>query len=226
MIYNSMNCGIDVSHYVGSVLCWTCTFMEYSYYCFNSNHCFGSVGLRKKDYYILNQQYDKDSFEKLRAKIVADMKGRGEYGEFFPVNISTFGYNESAAQEQFPLFKEEALAAGFKWEDYPRGIYGKGTITWDKIPDSIDDCGSMDVTKEIFSCTQCRKNYLIIPREVTFYKDLHIPLPRLCPDCRHDRRFKTRGPNRLWRRLAPSHRPAGIIFVLFTQSPLQPSLSA
>ena len=114
MIYNSMNCGIDASHYVGSALCWTCTFMEYSYYCFNSNYCFGSVGLRKKDYCILNQKYNKDSFEKLRAQIVEDMRERGEYGEFFPVDISTFGYNESAALEQFPLSKEEALATGFK----------------------------------------------------------------------------------------------------------------
>lgn len=59
LIYNSMNCGIDAARYVCSSLCWTCASLWYSYYCFNSNNCFGSVGLRKKDYCILNKQHSK-----------------------------------------------------------------------------------------------------------------------------------------------------------------------
>jgi len=200
MVYNSMNTGINVSHYIGVALSWTCSFMEYCYYCFNSNNCFGSAGLRKKNYCILNKQYDKAGFTKLRSQIIEDMKKRGEWGDFFPPQISVFGYNDSAAQEQFPLSKEEALAKGFKWEDHPRGTFGKETVSWNKIPDSINELGALDPTKEVFVCTQCKKNYLIIPRELEFYKRLEIPLPRLCPDCRHARRFQARGPNRLWPR--------------------------
>ncbi|MFH0712257.1 MAG: hypothetical protein V2A55_00130 [Candidatus Jorgensenbacteria bacterium] len=199
-VFNSMNAGIEVSDYICCNLSWSCSFMWYSYYCFNSNNCFGSVGLRKQNYCILNKQYDKESFEKLKDKIIEDMKQRGEYGEFFPASISAFGYNESAAQEQFPLTKNEALKRGFKWEDYPRGTYDKGTVSWDKVPDSIDDIGGMDVSKEIFTCLDCKKNYKVIANEFAFYKKLQIPLPRLCPDCRHLRRFTARGPNRLWNR--------------------------
>ncbi|MDA2921928.1 hypothetical protein MYX07_01540 [Patescibacteria group bacterium AH-259-L07] len=200
LMYNSMNAGIEASHYIGSALCWTCSFMDYSYYCFNSNHCFGCAGLRKKNYCILNKQYSKEDYKVLRGQIVEDMKERGEWGEFFPPFISTFGYNETAAQEQFPLSKEQARRQGFKWEDYPRGTFDKETVAWEDMPDSIHEAGNLDVTKEIFVCLECRKNYRIIPLEFKFYKHFEIPLPRLCPDCRHLRRFIARGPNRLWHR--------------------------
>ncbi len=196
LIYNSINSGIEVSNYVACAQCWTCSFMEYSYYCFNCNHCFGCAGLRKKDRCILNHEYDKASYERLRDAIVSEMKAKREYGEFFPIAISAFGYNESAAQEQFPLTKAEAIARGCKWEDTPRGTYGKGTIGWDKVPDTYD---GFNPTKHVFTCTNCKRNYLVIPNEATFYKKLAIPVPRLCPDCRHERRFAARGPNRVSR---------------------------
>ena len=53
---------------------------------------------------------------------------------------------------------------------------------------------------DIFACATCKKNYRIIPREADFYRRFSIPIPSLCPDCRHLRRFAARGPNRLWKR--------------------------
>ncbi len=29
---------------------------------------------------------------------------------------------------------------------------------------------------------------------------MDLPIPRICPDCRHAKRFKNRGPNKLWHR--------------------------
>jgi hypothetical protein len=200
MMYNSMNAGMNVSNQICSRMCWSSTFMSYCYYSFDSNNCFGCVGLRNKNYCILNKQYEPDAFNKLKEQIIEDMKKRGEYGEFFPADIAIFGYNESAAYDQFPLAKEEALKSGFRWEDYPRGTFGKETIDWKNIPDSIREIGSIDIPNQIFACTSCKKNYRIIPDEFGFYKKLGIPLPRLCPDCRHARRFAARAPNRLWKR--------------------------
>ena len=130
----------------------------------------------------MNKQYDKENYEKIREQIVQELRSSGMYGEFFPQWVSPYGYNESSAQEQFPLSKEQALAQGFKWEDSERGTYGK------------------ENGKDIFACQQCKKNYRIIQREFDFYKRLSIPLPLLCPDCRHLRRITARGPNRLWKR--------------------------
>ena len=35
----------------------------------------------------------------------------GEWGEFFPSTLSPFGYNETVAQEYFPLTREEVLGS-------------------------------------------------------------------------------------------------------------------
>jgi hypothetical protein len=89
-------------------------------YCFYASACknsFGCVNLKRKKYSILNKEYSKEAYERLRETIIADMKQypyidpRGNtytYGEFFPPNLSPFGYNETAAYEYFPLSESEA----------------------------------------------------------------------------------------------------------------------
>lgn len=200
LIYNSTNTGLIGSNCICCSMCWGNNFLTYCLYCFDSNNCFGSVGLRKQKYCILNKQYSEEQYEQIKKQIIESMKVTGEYGEYYPAHLSAFGYNEACVQEQFPLTKEQALEQGFKWEDHPRGTYGKETLSTNQIPDSILELNELDVPKQIFACLNCQKNYLIIPREFDFYKQLQVPLPRLCPDCRHQRRFKARGPNKLWRR--------------------------
>lgn len=198
-IYNSINAGIDNSNLICDALCWTCSFVEYSMYCFNSNNLFGCVGMRKKNYCILNKEYTKEEYEKIVNEIKKELKEKGEYGQFFSKDLSCFGYNETPAGEQFPFSKEQALAEGFGWEDTARGTYGKETKKIDEMPESFSDI-DFDVTKEVYVCESCSKNYKIIPNEFLFFNKLNVPLPRLCPDCRHYRRMKSRGPNKLWHR--------------------------
>lgn len=182
MIYNSHNTAAKSANCICCSICWGDSFLQYCVYCFDSQDCFASSGIRKKQYVILNKQYSKEEYEKLKSLIISHMRNNSVYGEFFPPLLSTFGYNESSAQEQFTLTKEQAIAEGFKWEDTERGTYGK------------------ENGKDIFACETCKKNFRIIPREFEFYQRLSIPLPQLCPDCRHSRRFTARGPNRLWKR--------------------------
>lgn len=197
--YQCVNSGQEASNNMMSSLVWTTSFATYSWHCLGSQSLFGCVGLRQQKYCILNKQYSKEEYEAVTFKIINKLKETGEYGQFFPAYISCFGYNEACVQEQFPLTKEEALDQGFKWEDTPRGTYGKETKKWDEVPDSIHDT-QFDVAKEIFVCEKCEKNYKIIENEFLFYKKLSIPLPHMCPDCRHNRRFIARGPNKLWHR--------------------------
>ena len=199
LIYNSLNSGIEGSNIVCGYQCWGSQFLGYSVHCPNTEDCFGCAGLRKGKYSILNKPYEKEEYEKLKAEIVEKMKVEEAYGDFYPPAMSAFGYNETSAMIEYPLSKEEALAKGFKWEDTPRGTYGKTTITWGDVPDSIGKTNN-DIVKEIFECIECKKNYRIIPNEFSFYQKLSIPVPRLCPECRHARRVAARGPNRLWHR--------------------------
>ena len=65
------------------------------------------------------------------------MKKTGEWGEFFPISLSPFAYNETVAQEYFPLTKEEAIKKGYKWKDKISRDFRPATIT--HIPDDIAD---------------------------------------------------------------------------------------
>ena len=175
--------------------------MEYCINCQSSQHCLLCAEGKKMQYCILNKQYSKEEYEKLRLEIITRLKKEAIYGDFFPAGISSFGYNESSAIDEYPLTKEEALTRGFKWEDMERGTYGKETVDWHNFPDSIRDLPKdFDILKEIFVCTQCKKNYRVIADELAFYQRMEIPIPRLCPECRHVRRFRARGPNKLWHR--------------------------
>ncbi len=170
--------------------------IEYSMFVINSSNCFGCVNLRKKEYCILNKQYTKEEYFALREKIVTDLeenpyidkKGRiFKYGEFFPYDISPFSYNESFAQQYFPLLKEEIEEKGFKYVEPKKPDY-KETIQIEEIPDSINDIQD-DFIKEILKC-ECEKFYRIVVGELQLLKRLGIPVPRECPDCRHMSRIR------------------------------------
>ncbi len=107
------------------------------------------------------------------------MKKTEEYGEFFPIKICPFGYNETLAMDAFPLTKEEAKKKGFKWHDPP-------------APKLSDDTN-------VTTCS-CEKNFKIIAQEIAFYKKLKIPTPEKCPLCRHNTRMAKRQPLKLWDR--------------------------
>jgi DNA-directed RNA polymerase subunit RPC12/RpoP len=180
---------------------------QYCVYCVNGcDHVFASVGLNKKQYCIFNKQYSQAEYERLRSKIIAHMKTTGEYGEFFPIQFSPFGYNETIAADYFPLTQEAVQQNGWPWRDNTGGTFGKETVA--EISATISD-----ITKEILACTQCKRNYQIIPQELSFYQQLGLALPRQCPNCRHLRRIQLRNPRRLWTRQCmctqPDHHHGG-----------------
>jgi hypothetical protein len=76
----------------------------------NASYCFGCIGLHNNEQYcILNRQYTKEEYETLVPQIIEHMIQTGEWGEFFPASLSPFGYNETVAQEYFPLSREAVL---------------------------------------------------------------------------------------------------------------------
>ena len=178
----------------------------YNEECHNCSDIFGCEGLRKKSYCIFNKQYSKEEYEELLPKIVkhinempyVDQRGKiYKYGEYFPSELSPFAYNETTAQEYFPLDKKEAIEQGYKWEDGDARNY-KVDIENKNIPDNIKDIGE-DVVNKVIACEhagkckeQCTEAFKIVPEEFKFYKRMNLPLPRLCPNCRHYERIKKR----------------------------------
>jgi hypothetical protein len=185
------------THFMNSV--GYLTDCEYIMMSRNCQDCFACFGLQKKQYCIFNKQYSKEEYEELRARIIEHMRKTGEYGEFFPMQYSPYGYNDTIAQQWYPKTREEVLARGWKWQDNLPGKYGSPTIEWSDVPDDIKDT-SEEIIKNIFACQKCAKNFKIIKQEFAFYKSRTMPLPRLCSDCRFLERFSHRNPRKLWHR--------------------------
>jgi len=185
--------------------------LEYCYDCHSSSDLFGCVSLGKKQYCILNKQYAKEEYFEMVEKIkklmndmpYTDRKGRVyKYGEFFPPEFSPFAYDETITNEFYPLTKDQVIEQGYVWYDRPKSEY-KPTVKTEDLPDDINDVDDK-VLKEVIECNHkdCAGSgvYRIISPELEFYKKQNLPLPRLCPDCRHRERFKQKTPLKLWHR--------------------------
>lgn len=215
LVYESLCSGKNSNNIIGSINCLEGRDSRYVMYCYNNNdNLFGCISLRKKSYCILNKQYTKEEYEELVPKIIkhmndmpyVDKKGRTYvYGDFFPTEIAQFDYNETSAQEFFPLTKEEAESKGYSWKGDKERNY-KITIEPKNLPDNIKDV-SDDIVSEIIGCEhegkckeQCTTAFKITQDELYFYKSQNLPLPHLCPNCRHYQRVLNRNPNELYHR--------------------------
>ncbi len=198
--YETVLCGHNTYNIKFSTDCWpNCKNLEYCISMFSSSDCFGCVGLNKKQYCILNKQYEKGEYFAIVEKIkkhmnempFIDKKGRiYKYGEFFPIELSPFGYNNGTAIQYFPMTKEEAEKNGYPWIEVPHGEY-KITKKAKELPDSIENVDE-GILEEIIECENCRNAYRILENEFLFYKKENLPLPRMCHDCRFEKRIQDR----------------------------------
>jgi hypothetical protein len=204
----------DSSDIIGGVVCYNSNSCSYCFNIQNSSNLFGCYGLHGKKYCILNKQYTKEEYEELVPKIIQQMNdlpyidklGRiYKYGEFFPSELSPFAYNETIAQEYYPLTKEQALEQGYRWKDKEEKNY-QIDIKSNDISDDIKEIKE-DIIGKVIECghkgqcnQQCTEAFKIIESELQFYKRMNLPLPRLCPNCRHYERLAKRNPLKLWYR--------------------------
>lgn len=170
--------------------------IDNSHMVINSHNIFGCNGIRQKRHCIFNKQYSKEDFESLREKIIEHMKKTSEWGKFFPKEHSAFAYNESTAMRYYPMDKEQALKEGFKWKEEDPKSYNPQTC---QVPDNISEVKD-SISDEILACEECSKNYKILPKEFEFYKQVNLPIPRSCPECRHMFRMAQRNAFKLYDR--------------------------
>ncbi|MBI2636266.1 hypothetical protein HYW84_02990 [Candidatus Peregrinibacteria bacterium] len=199
-VYEAESCGHNVQN-----IRFCCTCLEnvhdllYCYLCaLGTNNCLGCVGLKRQKHCILNRQYAKEEYEALVPKIIKHMQNSGEWGEFYPVNNSPFAYNETTAQDYFPMTQEQATALQWRWKEKLPSHAGTGKV--EPVPHGDIANISDDVTKKIFACEATGKSFRVTVQELRFYRDNRLPLPRFHPDERHKRRMTMRNPRKLWDR--------------------------
>lgn len=206
-IYETANCGLQCSNiaFCNEVF-MNCSELRYCDGCFSTANCFGCVGLRKGSLSVLNKPYSETEYHELVDAIekhmndrpYRDSKGRVyRFGEFFPSDLSPVCYNEAVSQEFFPLTKEFALEKGYRWRD-PETKDITITRPASTLPETIDEVDD-SVLKEIIGCEhegtcqeQCTRGFKIMRKELEFYRSMNLPLPRLCPNCRHYQRLRER----------------------------------
>ncbi len=171
--------------------------IAHSTFCVNNcKNLLGCSSLQKSEHCILNKSYTKHEYETLKVKIVAHMKETGEWGEFFPAELSPFAYNKTVAHEYFPMTKEECSQRGYKWRDESRTFSSIDPVS---IPDNISDIDD-SILKETLVCENTGKPYRLVKPELQFYQKMNLPIPRLHPDERHRERMALRNLRKLYDR--------------------------
>ena len=228
---------MDVYGVHSGELCYECNNIDFSSRCFFSvngennmnssylvdcdhvNNSFGCISAHKKEYCILNKQYDKKTYEELLEKIIfqmkklpyIDKKGKTyKYGEFFPTELSPFYYNETIAQEYVPINEERAEKMGYSWSAVEEKSYIP-TKSWKDLPDTmeqVDDrilseiilCQAWDSDKKLAQNHKCTKAFRITQNELNMHRKWNIPLPRKCPNTRYYELSQTRNSVNFWHR--------------------------
>lgn len=197
LIYESAVVGGNANSIYFSDECWPDVLnLEYCIWNISGKNNFGCVNLKRKQYCILNKQYSKEEFLKLRNKIIEDMKKNPYidkvghkffYGEFFPPEFSKFAYNKSNAMRFFPKTKEEVLKEGYSWDESEQ-MTSESTIKAIDLPNTIRETEDQ-ILKEIIECEFCKRSYNIARGELELLRKLGLPAPHKCPKCRENKRF-------------------------------------
>ncbi|MBI4836565.1 MAG: hypothetical protein HY817_04880 [Candidatus Abawacabacteria bacterium] len=160
--------GIAVYEVRNCAFVWHSSYMEYCYLCLNCQNCFGCIGLRNKQYHIFNKPYPKEEYEKRVTELKEKMKERGEYDQFFPLEMSPFPYEDTIASDLFDNKDNAVFAAEY--------VHIGQSITVDPAAVQI--------------CTVSGKSFRYITQELQFYTKHAIPLPRISPALRYRARMQ------------------------------------
>jgi hypothetical protein len=211
-VYEAGPVGLNCVNVITAPMVYTCTDTFYSTLTYNSKDCLGCVGLYRGKNTLFNKTYTTHEYEALRDKMISHMKETKEWGEFFPVHLSPWAYNETLAQEYYPLEKAEALAKKYLWKDDV--LTNEATSVQTSNPSSknsenpeprfliLDDIAdaSEDICQQVLHCETTNRAYRIQPAELKFYRQQNLPIPRQHPDVRHANRVKLRNPRQLHHR--------------------------
>ena len=201
--YELLSCYLS-NHSLFGVVNYNSHDLIYSIDCYNNSHdLFGCVGMKNSEFCILNKQYTKKEYEKLASEVICKMQKDGEWGEFYPMKMSPYCYNECTVNEFFPKTKKEVLSIGGKWRD--EDIFQKYEAESYTPKDNIsayknDEAERQKLLKGVVRCEVSGRAFQIMPAELAFYIKNNIPIPRKHYAVRHSERWAMKNPRKLCHR--------------------------
>lgn len=170
--------------------------LTYCYYTPSCSDCFGCIGLHHAQFCILNKRYSEQDYNELLPRIIKHMTSTGEWGEFFPANLSPFPYNITHAHEYYPLSKQEAGELGYSWRESEKKEFQNPTAA---VPNSLAQTQD-SILSELLACKATGKNYKLQRNELKLHHKIGVPLSPYSPDHRHLKRLELRNPRVLHKR--------------------------
>jgi hypothetical protein len=155
-------------------------FSKNVFYCsqlLSCNNVFGCSGLKNQEYCILNKKYAPDEYERMVGRIIEHMQATREWGEFFPVSFSPYGYNQTMAAYYNPLSQEEVNARGFVWKDT---VDPHGSPEAIVVPGDLSQTDDL-ITKKTLISTQSDRRFRVMLPEMQFLRKYNLPLPETTP---------------------------------------------
>ncbi|MDP4008316.1 MAG: hypothetical protein Q8P68_03945 [Candidatus Peregrinibacteria bacterium] len=150
--------------------------LQYCDNCWNCKNCFGCIGLRGGEFCIFNKKYSEKEYFELVGRIIESMKKEGEYGEFFPEKFSLFPYEDTLAQDYFPM--ETSEKAIINSDDF---------MSAETIPDLISDI-DLSLAENTYFCSIEKKPFKFQKKELEFYKKIGVSVPRVSFEPRYLKR--------------------------------------
>lgn len=216
-IYQAATIGLGASDLIGCVNVFSnVKNIYYSIYCINGcSDCFGCVGLKHKQYCILNKQYTREEYEKLAGQIAENMQKNGEWGEFVPISLSHYGYNDSLANYFYPISREEAKRIGANWTEKDYNLKFDGEFYRPNEDISFYDPKKNPKAKEnidealkgVMQCQETNRPFKLVSTELFFYIKNRLPIPKIHPEARQAKRFKLCNGYKLFRRRCDCDNP-------------------
>ena len=200
LLYECMSTGVGAFNCMFGHGNWTARENLYCDTVMSCSNCFGSTNLKHKQFCILNKQYTQEEYEKIVAKIIEHMRKTGEWGEFFPISLAVFDYNESIANEYYPLNKDEAEKLGAKWKN--DDAVSESDLEYFIPKDNVENPENNveELLKGIIECEVSGKPFRLNPVEVKFFLNNQIAIPRKHYEIRYDELASVINSNKLYHR--------------------------
>ena len=164
---------------------WRSVNVEYSMDCYECQNCFGCFGLRHKQFCLFNNQLTEDAYWQKLDEIKCGMLDRGEYGLFFPGDLSQNGFQFSMGKMYFDYTPEEYQAFEAPHMDPTRGAVVVPTLAHPEdavhvsdIPDALRDVDPEKFVGKPIRDDHLKRNFSVTPNEFAFYKTHGLPFPR------------------------------------------------